>query len=160
MRYFFFLTILINSNFISAQDLRINYKKEKSFFWNEAGILKYKGKTFSGQIFENYKNNNLKYEENYLNGKLEGKHEGFYKNGFKKYSHSHKNGYENGYFEYFHKNGKISQKGITENGKTKEIESFKRNGKACKLCWNFYDFASFSLGGLGGLMLVHSWLSK
>ena len=41
--------------------------------------------------------------------------------------HTHiKNGYENGYFEYFHNNGKISQKGITENGKTKEIESFKK----------------------------------
>ena len=157
MRILLILLFISFNSFGQTTDLRINYKKEKSFFWNEAGILKYKGKTFSGQIFENYKNNNLKYEVNYLNGKMEGKHEGFYKNGFKKYLHSHKNGYENGYFEYFHNNGKISQKGITENGKTKEIESFKRNGKACKKCLNFYDFVGFSLGGLGGFLLVR-WL--
>lgn len=128
MRVLIILFLLVTNNLLAQKDLRVDFKKDKSFFWREDGYLKYKGKLFSGQIFETFRNNNTKYIETYFNGKLEGKHEGFYKNGTKKFSHSHSNGLENGYFEYFHKNGNLSQKGTTVNGKTKEIETFRRNG--------------------------------
>lgn len=129
MRNFFLLFFLLHFQNLFSQDyLKVDYKNEKSFFWRDNGILKYKGKVFSGQIFENFRNGKLKYIETYLSGKMEGIHEGFYKSGIKKFSHGHKNGLEDGRFEYYFKNGVLSQKGLTVGGKTQSIEIFDKKG--------------------------------
>jgi antitoxin component YwqK of YwqJK toxin-antitoxin module len=67
----------------------------------------YKGKVFSGVLYEKYDNDRLKVLENYKDGLLHGSSARWYKNGQKQMEAIFKKGKLNGYFKGWFENGDL-----------------------------------------------------
>ena len=80
-------------------------------------ITYYKGEPFTGEIFRNYDNGQLKAKINYTDGKYDGLSEGYYKNGQLKSKRYWKDGKLDGLEEGYYKNGQLGFKGYWKDGK-------------------------------------------
>ena len=108
-------------------------KKRSEYIEERKGITYYKGEPFTGEIFENYKNGQLKYKSNFKDGKKDGLSESYYENGqleikqttrtenmmvymklLRKRSVSHrkstKDGEQDGLYENYYENGQLKVK--------------------------------------------------
>tara|TARA_B110000305_G_scaffold114836_1_gene129080 strand:+ start:130 stop:624 length:495 start_codon:yes stop_codon:yes gene_type:complete len=107
---------------------RIDFSSEKDNFFKEDGIIYYKSDIFTGQIFENHENGQLKYEMEfedgiyvedityYDDGQLRGKRtqfkeEDYYKNGqLRRKVHYNQDGEKDGLTEKYFEDGRLKYK--------------------------------------------------
>ena len=87
---------LIQTNYWSGQLKSESYAKVDSI----------NGWILSGLTEAYYKNGQLKYKENYKDGKQDGLSEGYYKNGQLQYKYNFKDGKQDGLSESYDKDGK------------------------------------------------------
>ena len=87
------ITVLVCFILFASCTKSIDGKKEKSNFEVREEITYYKDKPFTGEIFENYENGQLKGKVNFIDGKR-----------------------EDGLYEEYHENGQLKEKGNYKDG--------------------------------------------
>ena len=134
------ITVLVCLILFTSCTKSIDGKKEKSNIDERKEITYYKGEPFTGEIFENYENGQLKYKSNFKDGKREdGLYERYYENGQLSYKTNLKDGKRNGLAESYYENGQLQYKVNYKDGKENGLyESFYENGKL-KLKLNLRD---------------------
>ena len=111
------ITVLVCLILFTSCTKSIDHKKEKSYIEVRKGITYYKGEPFTGEIFRNYDNGQLKAKINYTDGKYDGLSEGYYKNGQLKGKNYWEDGKRDGLEEGYYKNGQLKFKGYWKDGK-------------------------------------------
>ena len=124
------ITVLVCLILFTSCTKSIDGKKEKEYIEVKKGITYYKDEPFTGEIFENYENGQLKYKVNYKDGKEDGLSEYYDKNGQLRY----KENYEDGKIdlsEMYYENGQLKYKVNYKDGKREDgsLESYDKNGK-------------------------------
>ena len=100
------ITVLVCLILFTSCTKSIDHKKEKSYIEVRKGITYYKGEPFTGEIFRNYDNGQLKAKINYTDGKKDGLSEHYYENGQLQFKMNFKDGKEDGSsFESYDKDG-------------------------------------------------------
>ena len=107
--YFSFLFVLI-----SSCNNRFNYSET---LYKDGLTFTSNNKLITGIVFENYLNDTLKFEIEYLKGKLNGSFKEYYDNGKLKKMGSFINGERNGQYQGFRQNGLLFVKGFYKNDK-------------------------------------------
>ena len=125
------ITVLFCLILFTSCTKSIDGKKEKEYIETRKGITYYKGEPFTGEIFENYKNGQLKYKVNYKDGKREdGLYEMYYENGQLEKKENFKDGKEDGLSEFYDENGTLKFKINWKDGKEDGLsEVYDENGK-------------------------------
>ena len=126
------ITVLVCLILFTSCTKSIDGKKEKEYIEVKKGITYYKDEPFTGEMFENYKNGQLKYKKNYKDGKREdGLSESYYENGQLISKVNYKDGKEDGLSEMYYKNGQLQYKANFKDGKLEDgsLESYDKDGK-------------------------------
>ena len=100
------ITVLVCLILFTSCTKSIDRKKEKSYIEERKGIIYYKDEPFTGEMFENYENGQLKIKVNWKDGKEDGLLEQYYENGQLQYKANFIDGKEDGSLESYDKNGK------------------------------------------------------
>jgi len=100
------ITVLVCLILFTSCTKSIDGEIEKSYIEERKGITYYKGTPFTGEIFENYDNGQLKRKINYKDGKEDGLYEEYYENGQLQFKINYKDGTEDGLYEIYDENGK------------------------------------------------------
>ena len=111
------ITVLVCLILFTSCTKSIDGKKENEYIEEKKGITYYKGEPFTGEIFRNYDNGQLKAKINYTDGKYDGLSEGYYKNGQLKGKNYWEDGERDGLEEGYYKNGQLKFKGYWKDGK-------------------------------------------
>ena len=124
------ITVLVCLILFTSCTKRIDWKKEKSNFEVREEITYYKDKLFTGEIFENYDNGQLKFKRNFKDGELDGLDEIYYRNGQLKFKNNYKDGKQDGLYEKHFKNGQLKTKANHKDGKYDGLrEEYYKNGQ-------------------------------
>jgi len=100
------ITVLVCLILFTSCTKSIDGKKENEYIEEKKGITYYKGEPFTGEIFRNYDNGQLKAKINYTDGKKDGLSEHYYENGQLQFKMNFKDGKEDGSsFESYDKDG-------------------------------------------------------
>ena len=110
---YLFLALLI----VASCSKSIDAVLEKDYITFEKNITYYKGLPYSGELFANYKNGQLKYKGSYKDGKWDGIHEKYYENGQLESKENYKDGKKDGIHEKYYENGQLKKKGNYKDGK-------------------------------------------
>ena len=110
---YLFLALLI----VASCSKSIDSGLEKDYIKYEKNITYYKGLPYSGEIFANYKNDQLEFKGNFKDGKRDGLFEWYYKNGQLKKKQNFKDGEKDGLFEWYSENGQLERKRNYKDGK-------------------------------------------
>ena len=124
------ITVLFCLILFTSCTKSIDGKKEKEYIENRKGITYYKGEPFTGEMFQNYKNGQLRYKQNYEDGKIDGLSESYYENGQLEDKANWKDGKEDGLIEVYYENGQLKYKLNYKDGKQDGlIEWYDKDGK-------------------------------
>ena len=124
------ITVLFCLILFTSCTKSIDGKKEKEYIENRKGITYYKGEPFTGEMFQNYKNGQLRYKQNYEDGKIDGLSESYYENGQLENKENYKDGKEDGLIEVYYENGQLKYKLNYKDGKQDGlIEWYDKDGK-------------------------------
>ena len=104
------ITVLVCLILFISCTKSIDYNKEESNIEVREEITYYKGTPFTGEIFENYENGQLKYKSNFKDGELDGLDESYYENGKLYIKSNIKDGKEDGLYEEYYENGQLKYK--------------------------------------------------
>ena len=114
------ITVLVCLILFTSCTKSIDGKKEKSNIDERKEITYYKGEPFTGEIFENYENGQLKYKSNFKDGKREdGLYERYYESGQLSSKANYKDGKRNGLSEFYRESGLLRSKIYYKDGKNK-----------------------------------------
>jgi antitoxin component YwqK of YwqJK toxin-antitoxin module len=112
------ITVLVCFILFTSCTKSIDWKKEKSNFEERKEITYYKDKPFTGEMFENYENGQLRYKVNFIDGKVEdGLYEVYYENGQLQRKANYKDGKRDGLYERYYENGQLQRKRNYKDGK-------------------------------------------
>ena len=125
------ITVLVCLILFTSCTKSIDGKKEKEYIEEKKEITYYKDKPFTGEMFENYENGQLKYKVNFIDGKVEdGLYEVYYENGQLRVKHNWKDGKPDGLVEQYYKNGQLQFKANFKDGEQDGLyESYDKDGK-------------------------------
>ena len=105
------ITVLVCLVLFTSCTKSIDRKKEKSNFEERKEIVYYKGTPFTGEMFENYENGQLKYKVNLIDGMLEdGLFKKYHRNGQLREIINIKDGKLDGIYERYYFNGQLREK--------------------------------------------------
>jgi len=94
------------------------------------GITYYNGKPYNGVFISNHDNGQLRYKENYKDGKMNGLYESYLENGQLEYKAQLKDGKKNGFSESYYKTGQLFSKRSYKDGKEDGLsESYRSSGQ-------------------------------
>lgn len=122
VKYLLFILILFFTFSCSNDSVKPDELTEN----NGITILISDSSTFSGSCRKFYKNNNIEFEKNYKNGKLDGKFIRYYENGNISNEVVFINGIPTGYKQFYKSNKLKAEK--TDNGKTQVLTTWYENG--------------------------------
>ena len=146
------ITVLVCLILFISCTKSIDYNKEESNIEVREEITYYKGTPFTGEIFENYENGQLKYKNNFKDGKqvenetyyengqlwvknnfkdgtIVGLAEQYYKNGQLQYKSNYKDGKKDGLSEEYYENGQLEYKANYKDGISLSTEHYNENGQ-------------------------------
>jgi antitoxin component YwqK of YwqJK toxin-antitoxin module len=132
MKNIYFVFLLVFNFSLFGQTFKINYKTYNKDFVERNEKLYFKGKLFSGILYENLSNGNPKYIFIYKNGKKNGLQKKFnIDNGKLESRINYINGVTEGEFFHYYSNGEVRSKGIIlhdERGEILSWENYYENG--------------------------------
>ena len=114
------ITVLVCLILFTSCTKSIDGKKEKEYIEKRKGTTYYKGEPFTGEIFENYKNGQLKGKNYWEDGKRDGLEEVYYENGQLKVKKNYKDGKRDGLYEMYYENGQLKYKSNYKDGKRED----------------------------------------
>ena len=124
------ITVLVCLILFTSCTKSIDGEIEKSYIEERKGITYYKGTPFTGEIFENYENGQLRFKHNYKEGKKDGLFESYYENGQLDYKENFKDGKQDGLYESYYKNGQLNYKTNYKDGEEDGlVEQYYKNGQ-------------------------------
>ena len=127
------ITVLVCLILFTSCTKSIDGKKEKSNIEVREEITYYKDNPFTGEIFENYENGQLKYKVNYIDGMLEdGLIKRYHRNGQLREVSNIKDGQLDGIYARYYFNGQLREKfeGKGKNGNFQDgtMTKYDENG--------------------------------
>ena len=103
-------SILICLILLTSCAQSIDGNLEKDYIKREKSITYYKGAPYSGEMFFNYVNGQLRLKVNYKDGKKDGLYEWYYENGQLKQKTNYKDDKRDGLYEEYYENGQLKLK--------------------------------------------------
>ena len=105
------ITVLVCLILFTSCTKSIDGKKEKEYIEKRKGIIYYKDEPFTGEMFENYENGQLRIKVNYIDGKLEdGLIKKYHRNGQLREMTNIKDGKLDGIYARYYFNGQLREK--------------------------------------------------
>ncbi len=144
-------TLNINPDGSAKIDIKMNLDKsagaervlKKNLKMNN-GIVYYKSNLFTGIAFDNYNTEQLRFEGNYKDGKLDGLWKSWHQNGQLSSVSNYKDGKREGISKHWHNNGQLKCEYNYKNGKKDSLTK----------CW-YYDGQLSSVSDYKDENLVH-----
>ena len=103
---------------------------EKDYIEERQSITYYKGAPYTGEMFFNYENGQLKAKVNFKDGNVNGLLERYHENGQLEQKGNYKDGEQDGLWESYYENGQLQAKGNYKDGEEVGIyESYLENGQ-------------------------------